>query len=78
MTGLRLHIMQAGAIVQRQRDMRPAQVVRRQGLNPDDFKLGKYIQIDPIHTSALIALMEATLKQRQEHSHATATPSQRL
>ena len=26
-----------------------------------DYKLGKYVQIDPIHTSALIALMEATL-----------------
>jgi len=34
-----------------------------------DYKLGKYVQIDPIHTSAMIALMEATLNQRKESRH---------
>ena len=34
-----------------------------------DYKLGKYIQIDPIHTSAMIALMEATLEMRKEQTH---------
>jgi len=40
-----------------------------------DYKLGKYVQIDPIHTSAMIALMEATLNMRKEQPDATATPS---
>ena len=31
-----------------------------------DYKLGKYVQIDPIHSSAMIALMEATLDMRKE------------
>lgn len=34
-----------------------------------DYKLGKYVQIDPIHTSAMIALMEATLEQRKEKAN---------
>ena len=34
-----------------------------------DYKLGKYVQIDPIHTSAMIALMEATLDMRKEQAN---------
>lgn len=43
-----------------------------------DYKLGNYVQIDPVHTSAMIALIVATLKQRKEQPDAATSPSQRL
>ena len=48
------------AIVERKRELATGTVY--------DYKLGNYVQIDPIHTSAMIALMEATLQMRKEQT----------